>query len=176
MEMTEVVIHSKLQSNLNSLIENTLEEEKKWKKEDFDFFFSNNASQPKNRKYETKKNKPCNIIRIKYRKVLTKISYNRVKEEDLWDRYFVFDVYVLTTKNINPFSLARKIFDVKNKEMINMFWEDCNELSFYKHICMADNFLYLKGKNLIYLRVADIVWKYMEQDEQNFVKIRKKLI
>ena len=32
MEKTEVVIDSKLQSNLNSLIENTLEEEKKWKK------------------------------------------------------------------------------------------------------------------------------------------------
>ena len=176
METTEVVVDSKLQSNLNLLIENTLEEEKKWKKEDVDFFFNNNASQPKKRKYETKKNKPCNTTRIKYRKFLINISYNRVKEEDLWDRYFVFDVYVLTTKNINPFSLARKILDVKNKGMINMFWEDCNELSFYKHICMADNFLYLKGKNLIYLRVADIVWKYMEQDEQNFVKIRKKLI
>ena len=32
MEATKVVIDSKLQSNLNSLIENTLEEEKKWKK------------------------------------------------------------------------------------------------------------------------------------------------
>ena len=32
MEKTEVVIDSKLQSNLNSLIENTLEKEKKWKK------------------------------------------------------------------------------------------------------------------------------------------------
>ena len=32
METTEVVIDSKLQSNLNSLIENTLEEEKKWTK------------------------------------------------------------------------------------------------------------------------------------------------
>ena len=57
-----------------------------------------------------------------------------------------------------------------------MFWEDCNESCFYKHICKPDNFLYLNSKNVIYLRVADIAWKYLEQDEQNFEKIRKKLI
>ena len=32
MELREVVIDQKLQNNLNSLIENTLEEKKKWKK------------------------------------------------------------------------------------------------------------------------------------------------
>ena len=59
---------------------------------------------------------------------------------------------------------------------MNMFWEDCNESCFYKHICKPDNFLYLNSKNVIYLRVADIAWKYLEQDEQNFEKIRKKVI
>ena len=57
-----------------------------------------------------------------------------------------------------------------------MFWEDCNEHTFYKHIWEPDNFLYVNGKNVIYPRVADIVWKYLEQDKQNFDKIRKKLI
>ena len=94
----------------------------------------------------------------------------------MWDRSFVFDVYVLTIKNINPFSLKQKIFDVRNREMINKFWEDCNKPSFYKHICKPDNSLYLNSKNVIYPQVADIVWKYLEQDEQNFDKIRKKLI
>ena len=47
---------------------------------------------------------------------------------------------VLTTKNVNRFSLERKIFDVKDREMMNMFWEDCKEPSFYKHICQPDNF------------------------------------
>ena len=46
---TEVVIDSKLQSNLNSLIENTLVEEQKME-EDLDFFLSNNAIQPKKKK------------------------------------------------------------------------------------------------------------------------------
>ena len=64
MEIKEVVIDQKLQSNLNSLIENILEEEKKIE-EYLDFFFNNNASQPKKRKYETKKLKPYNTTRIK---------------------------------------------------------------------------------------------------------------
>ena len=46
MGKAEVVIDSKLQSNLNSLIENTLVEDQKME-EDLDFFFSNNAYQPK---------------------------------------------------------------------------------------------------------------------------------
>ena len=75
MEMTEVVIESKLQRNLNSLIENTLGEGKK-PEEDLDFFFNNNTSQPKKRKYKTKKIKPYNTTRIKSRNFLTNFSYN----------------------------------------------------------------------------------------------------
>ena len=44
----------KFQSNLNSLIEKTLEQEQKMK-EDFDFFFNNNASQPKKKVRDEKK-------------------------------------------------------------------------------------------------------------------------
>ena len=66
--MTEVVIDSKLQSNLNSLIENTLEEEKMEKD-----IFNNNASQPKKRKHKTKKIKSYNKSRIKSWNFLTNI-------------------------------------------------------------------------------------------------------
>ena len=45
METTEVIVKQKLKTNLNTLIENTLEEKKM--KEDLHFFFSNNDSQPK---------------------------------------------------------------------------------------------------------------------------------
>ena len=128
----------------------------------------------KKRKYETKKIKPYNTARIKSRNFLINISYNRVKDEDLFDRSFVFDIYVLTTKNINPFSLERKIFDVNDREMINMFWEDCNEPSFYKHICRLDNFLYLNRKNVIYSRMAQIVMNYIETDENNFLQAKEK--
>ena len=50
-----------------------------------------------------------------------KMNNNGVKEKDLFERSFVFDIYVMMTKNINLFSLERIIFDVKNWEMINMF-------------------------------------------------------
>ena len=55
-----------------------------------------------------KKLKLYNTTRIKSRNFLINISYNRVKEEDLFDRSFVFDIYFLTTENINPFSLSKK--------------------------------------------------------------------
>ena len=53
METKETVIDQKFQSNLNSLIENNLEEEQKME-EDLDFFF-NSASQPKKRSTRQKK-------------------------------------------------------------------------------------------------------------------------
>ena len=145
--------------------------------EDLDFFFSNNASQPKKkRKYETTKIKPYNTTSIKSRKFLTNISYMGIKEEDLFDRSFVFDVYTLTTKSIYPFLLERKIFDVKDREMISLLWEECSEPSFYKHICQPKNFLYLNAKNVINAKVAQIVMDYIEKDENNFDKLKSKLI
>lgn len=110
------------------------------------------------------------------RKFLTNISYNKVKEEDLFDRNFALDAYILTTKKLNSFSLERKIFDAKYREMMHMFWVECNELSFYKHICKADNFMYLNSKKVIYLHATEIVWMYLEEDEENFDKIKKNLI
>ena len=72
--------------------------------------------------------------------------------------------------------MERKIFDVKDRKMINMFWEDCNEPSFYKHIHQLQNFFYLNGKNIIYLRVAELVINYIEADDKNFDKLKRKLI
>ena len=63
----------------------------------------------------------------------------------------------MATKNINPFSLERKMFDLKNREKIQMFCEECNEPSFYKHICKPDNFMYLNGKNVIHPYVVEVV-------------------
>ena len=59
--------------------------------------------------------------------------------------------------------------------MIQMFWEKCNEPSFYKHICQPDNIMYLNCKNVIHPHVAEIVWKYIKKDETNFDKMKEKL-
>ena len=57
-----------------------------------------------------------------------------------------------------------------------MYREECNDESFYKHICQPENFLYLNWKNVIYTHVADIVQKYLEENKENFEKIKKKII
>ena len=61
---------------------------------------------------------------------------------------FFFDVYLLVTKNLNPFSLDRKLADKKH-EMIYMLWKDCMRQKFYQHICKEKKFLYLNGKNVL---------------------------
>ena len=65
------------------------------------------------------------------------------------------------------------MYDVKNREMISMFWEECNEPSFCKHICKPENFLYLNGKNVIYPHVAEIVWKYIKKTKKIFINLNK---
>ena len=60
--------------------------------------------------------------------------------------------------------------------MRSMFWEECNEPSFYKHICQPQNVWYLNGKNIIYPKVAEIVMDYIIKDENNFDKLKKKLV
>ena len=62
--------------------------------------------------------------------------------------FFFFDVYLLVTKNLNPFSLDRKLADKKH-EMIYMLWKDCMRQKFYQHICKEKKFLYLNGKNVL---------------------------
>ena len=57
-----------------------------------------------------------------------------------------------------------------------MFWKECNKPSFYKHICKPENFFYSNGKNVIYPHGAKIVWKYFEENEKKFHKLKQKLI
>ena len=64
---------------------------------------------------------------------------------------------------------------MKNRKMIQMFWEECKELTFHKQICQPDNFMYLNDKNVIHPHVVEIVWKEVEKDETNFDKMMKKL-
>ena len=58
--------------------------------------------------------KKYTTTRIKSRKFLSNIAYVGISKEDYCNENFVFDVYLLLTKNLNPFSLDRKLAD-KNK-------------------------------------------------------------
>ena len=113
---------------------------------------------------------PYTSTRIKARNVLSNIAYTGVKSEDFVSNDFTFDIITLLTKTINPFSLERKITDVKNRDIVYMFWEECIEKSFYKHICENENFMYLNGKNILYIKIAQMVLDYLNKDLQNIVR------
>ena len=97
-------------------------------------FFQDKKSSVKKfeRKYTT--------THIKSRNFLSNISYIGINKEDLHNENFIFDIYLLMTKNLNPFSLDRKLNDPNKHEMIYMIWKDCMPSIFYKYICQEENF------------------------------------
>ena len=72
-----------------------------------DFFQNSKLSE---RKYTT--------TRIKFRCFLSNISYVGINKEDFYKEKFIFEVYLLVTKNLNPFSLDRKLNDKNKHEML----------------------------------------------------------
>ena len=88
-----------------------------------DFFQDNNALK---KRYMT--------TRIKSRNSLSNIAYVGINKEDYYNENFIFDVYLLVTKNLNPFSLDRKLAEKNKHEMIYMLWKECMPQKFYRHI------------------------------------------
>ena len=83
--------------------------------------------------------------RIKSRNFLSNISYTGISKNDFYNENFILDVYVLLVKNLNPFSLSRKVSDKMKHEMVYMLWRECIPPEFYRHICEEKNFIYLNG-------------------------------
>ena len=61
--------------------------------------------------------------RIKSRNFFSNITYVGINKEDYYNRNFVFDVYLLLRKNLNLFSLDRKLADKTKHKMIYMLWK-----------------------------------------------------
>ena len=101
-----------------------------------DFFQDNNTSTI-GKRYTT--------TRIKSRNFLSNIAYVGINKEDYFNENFIFDVYVLITKNLNPFSLDRKLTGKNKHEMIYMLWKECMPPEFYRHI-------YKEKKNIAFER------------------------
>ena len=147
--MTEEISKEKVQK-MNELIKNTVIEMEQKEEKDHEFSFFEEANQKQGSvmaKHLKRRTKPYKSSRINARNFLSSISYTGVKSEDFADNNFTFDMITLLTKNINPFSLERKIIDAKNRNVIYMLWDECIKKTFYKHICENDNFIYLNGKN-----------------------------
>ena len=98
--------------------------------------FQNNK--PSERKYTT--------TRIKSRSFLSNISYVGINKEDFYNENFIFDVYLLVTKNLNPFSLDRKLNDKKKHEVIYMLCESVCHKDFTNIFVKKRIFFTLTGK------------------------------
>ena len=101
--------------------------------------------------------------RIKSRNFLSNISYVGINKEDFYKENFIFDVYLLVTKNLNPFSLDRKLNDKNKHEMLYMLWKECMPQQFYQHICKEKNFLYLNEKNVLQPKVSEIITEFLRE-------------
>ena len=109
-------------------------EQKPERDHDFSFLEENKENNSMNKNNVKRRVKPYTSSRIKTRNFLSNISYAGVKDEDLNDNNFSFNIITLLTKNVNPFSLERKITDVKNREIIYILWDEYIEKTYYKHI------------------------------------------
>ena len=146
-----------LKEQFNNLLQQTIEVEEESVKSP-DFFQDNNTT-----------------TRIKSRNFLSNITSNSVNDTDVFDKNFCFDTYALETKNLNPFSLERKISDQNKHETIDMLWKECMPAEFYEFLCKQENFSYLNGKNVLHPRVADTVWRFICDGEDNYKKLCENL-
>ena len=65
--------------------------------------------------------------------------------------------------------------DQNKHEMIYMLWKEPTPADFYKFICKEEHFLYLNVKNFLYLKIAEIVWKFIDENGKNYRHLRNNL-
>lgn len=98
-----------------------------------------------------------------------------INKENYYNKNFIFDVYFLLTKNLNPFSLNGKLADKSKHVMIYMLWKECMPIKFYRHICKEKNFLYLNGKNVLQPKVLEIISEFIDAGEGNYRLLQNNL-
>ena len=113
--------------------------------------------------------------RIKSRNFLSNISYTGINRNDFYNENFIVDVYVLLVKNLNPFSMSRKLTDKNKHEMVYMLWRECIPSEFYRYICDGSNFIYLNGKDVSQPGVLEIVANFIDQSKQNLRLLQENL-
>ena len=96
-------------------------------------------------------------------------------KKDFYIENLILDVYVLLLKNLNPFSLNRKVIDKKKRDMVNMLWRECIPLKFYNYIHEDKNFIHLNDKDVDYPQILKIVGEFMDHRKQNLRMLQEYL-
>ena len=113
--------------------------------------------------------------RVKSRNFLSNTGYNSINKADFYNENFILDVFILLVKNLNPFSLQRKISDKFKYEMIYMLWRECVPAAFYRFICQEENVRYLNGQDVSQPGVLEIVGKFVDMDKNNLRMLQQSL-
>ena len=113
--------------------------------------------------------------RIKSINFLSNISYTGINKNDFYNENFILDVYVLLVKNLNPFSLNRKVTDKTTHEMVYVLWRECIPSDFYRYICKEKNLIYLNGEDIGQPGVLEIVGSFIDQGKENLRMLQKHL-
>ena len=71
--------------------------------------------------------------------------------------------------------MDRKLADKSKHEMIYMLWKECMTQKFHKNICKEKNFLFLNGKNVLQLKVLEIITNFLNENEENYKDLCNKL-
>ena len=85
------------------------------------------------------------------------------------------DVYVLLVKNLNPFSLSRKVTVKTKHEMVYMLWRECIPSEFYRYICKEKDFIYLNGRDVGQPGVLEIVGGFINLGKENLRMLQEHL-
>ena len=76
-----------------------------------DFFPTEKSIAKRNKVSYTAPRIKYSPYRVKSRNFLSNINYNSINKADFYNENFILDVFILLVKNLNPFSLPRKISD-----------------------------------------------------------------
>ena len=82
---------------------------------------------------------------------------------------------MLLVKNLNSFSLSRKVTDKTKHEMVYMLWRECIPSKFYRYICEEKNFIYLNGRDVGQPTVLEIVGNFIDQSKENLRMLQEHL-
>ena len=85
------------------------------------------------------------------------------------------DVYVLLVKNLNPFSLRRKVTVKTKHEMVYMLWRECIPSEFYRYICKEKDFIYLNGRDVGQPGALEIVGGFINLGKGNLRMLQEHL-
>ena len=94
---------------------------------------------------------------------------------DFYNESFILDAYVLLVKNLNPFSLQKKISDKLKHEMVYKLQRECFSPEFYRYIYKDENFKYLNGWDVSQPGVLEIVRNLIDQGKEDLRMFQKNL-